>query len=181
MNKPSKVLFSEEQRFRNHPLIILVFAVLLAVIGLQVFGLYSQLILKKPWGEHPGSDDTLLITSVAVIVSVIIFALMFVSLRLITEVREDGLYFRFPLLINKWRSIGCNDIERFEAGKYRPVRDFGGWGIRVKPFRSKAYSVRGNQALKLYLKNGKKVFFGTQDPDGIRRAMEKMFQSTNRI
>lgn len=181
MNKSSKVLFSEEQRFRNHPMIILVFAALLAVIGLQVYGLYSQLILRKPWGDHPTSDNVLLITSVIVIIAVIIFVLMFVSLRLITEVREDGIHFRFPLFINKWRTIAYSDIESFEAGRYHPVRDFGGWGIRIKPFRSKAYSVRGNQALKLYLKNGKKVFFGTQDPDGIRRAMEKMFKSTNRI
>lgn len=181
MERQSRVLFSEEQRFRNHPLILLVFTVLLAAIGLQVYGLYSQLILKKPWGDHPTSDNALLITSLIVIVAVIIFALLFVTLKLITEVREDAVYFRFPLLINKWKSIECAKIEKYEVGKYHPVRDFGGWGIRVRAFRSKAYSVRGNQALKLYLRNGRKVFIGTQEPDGIRRAVEKMMQSTNRI
>ena len=55
---------------------------------------------------------------------------------MITEIRGDGLYVRFIL-------FGFNETESAEATKYRPIRDFGGWGIRYGR-TGKAYNVSSN-------------------------------------
>ncbi len=46
-----------------------------------------------------------------------------------------------------------------------------GWGKS-----GSAFNVKGNIGLQLYLKNGKKVLFGTQRPDALKRAMDKMMK-----
>jgi len=52
------------------------------------------------------------------------------SLCLKTEVRADGIYLKMWPLHRSFRRIPWAKIERYEAKQYRPIREFGGWGIR---------------------------------------------------
>ena len=53
---------------------------------------------------------------------------LFYVLRLDTVVRSDGLYIRFyPFW---WRRIGFDEIQSCQVRTYRPIREYGGWGIR---------------------------------------------------
>ena len=52
------------------------------------------------------------------------------SLRLETEVRGDGIYLRMWLLHWSFRRISWSEVDRYEPRTYRPLREFGGWGIR---------------------------------------------------
>lgn len=71
-------------------------------------------------------------------------------------------------------AIALADIDTLESGEYRPLRDFGGWGLRGSRDR-RVWSARGNRAVRLTLSGGRVVYLGSDDPgkleNGIRRAM----------
>lgn len=65
-------------------------------------------------------------------------------------------------------------IARLESVEYRPLRDFGGWGIRGSKNR-RAWTASGNQAVVLHLHDGRQIYLGTDNPrrleERIRAAM----------
>ena len=79
------------------------------------------------------------------------------------EVRSDHLFIWFGPLRLIRRRIRYSDIQRVGAITYRPFREFGGWGIRWRPGKS-AWSIRGNQAVNVELRNGKSVYVGSRFP-----------------
>ena len=54
---------------------------------------------------------------------------------------------------------------------YRPLLEFGGWGIRWRPGRT-AWSIRGNQAAAVTLKSGKQIYVGSQHPQRLAGAIQ---------
>jgi len=175
-----KVLFSEEQKFDQwwFRMIILCSAIPLVVI----FGiaLYRQIILGKPWGDHPAPDAILIsITAFLFVVMTGLTRLAF-RLRLITDITEDGLRYRFPPFIRRFRTISKYDIGEFRTREYNAIREYGGWGIRQGGSKQGiAYNVKGNKGLQLRLKNGRQILFGTQRPDAIRAAMDRLMKPTD--
>lgn len=170
--------YHEEQFIRENWFVLLAAPVLLCMVVLQVYGMYQQLYLGKPWGDNPASDTGLIIFSVTTIIVMLLIAILLFRSRLIIEVRGDGFFYSFPILINRTRKINLADIESYVVGKYHPLRDFGGWGIRFG-LSGKAYNIKGKMGLQLVLKNGKKILFGTQHPEELRRAMQKVMNTTN--
>ncbi|WP_411967720.1 DUF6141 family protein [Haloferax sp. YSSS75] len=97
------------------------------------------------------------------------------SLRLQTEVRADGIYLKMWPLHWSFRRIPYAEIERYESKQYRPLRDFGGWGIRWTPGKL-AYNVSGNRGVWLERTNGRAVLVGSQHPDEFVRAIDEAVQ-----
>jgi len=172
-----RIYFTEEQKFDQvwfRLIIILSWVPLVVIFGI---GIYQQLILKKPWGNHPTSDAGLLLTTAFVFLIMAGTTWLTFSLRLITEVTEEGLKYRFPPLINKFKTIPKGMIADYQVRKYNPIGEFGGWGIKVGTFgKGKAYNVKGNIGLQLILKDNKKILFGTQRPDALQAAMDKLMK-----
>ncbi|MBS3975551.1 MAG: hypothetical protein KGZ75_02275 [Syntrophomonadaceae bacterium] len=159
-----KIFFREVQRFRQ-PLIWLL---IVPIILLQWWGAFQQLILKKPFGTNPAPDAMLLIFWLLFGIGL---PILFLALRLETEVRRDGFYFRFYPLHISYRKLAFKELQSYQAVKYSPLRDYLGWGIRYGP-KGKAYNVSGNKGLRVKLQNGKEVLFGSQKPDELVMAIE---------
>jgi len=167
MNQTSD--FSEVQRFRQTWIWVLILPISLFLIILFGYGMVKQLILGHSWGSRPLSDTALAIMGPLWILFGIGLAYLFYSMKLITEVRNDGLYIRFfPLTHQK---IPFEDIRRCEVRTYSPIREFGGWGIRYGR-KAKAYNVSGNQGVQLELSNGKRLLIGSGRPEELARAIE---------
>ncbi|GAB7094558.1 hypothetical protein JCM30237_17110 [Halolamina litorea] len=98
-------------------------------------------------------------------------ALFIYSLRLRTEVRSDGVYYRLWPLHRSFRRIGWAEIETYEAETYRPIREFGGWGIRWAPGKI-AYSVSGNRGVRIERAGEPTVLLGSQRPEAFAAAIE---------
>lgn len=66
------------------------------------------------------------------------------------------------------------DVSEIESVTYKPLRDFGGWGLRGSK-RKRVWSARGNRAVRLHLTDGRQVWVGSDEPDRlegrIRNAM----------
>jgi hypothetical protein len=71
------------------------------------------------------------------------------------------------------RTIAPAQIARWEARTYRPIRDYGGWGVRFGP-RGRAYNVSGNRGVEITLANGKRVLVGSQRADDLAAAIARI-------
>lgn len=173
----NKSYFKEEQYFSSpwfwaFLIVLFTFTLLPTVVAI-----YSGVVLEKPMGENPDYIVTLFITLAIIIVVYLVVILFFRKMRLDVEIKQDGLYYRYVPFINKYRHFLKEEIKSFEVRKYRPIKDYSGWGIRNSWGKAgTAFTVKGNMGLQLYLVNGKKVLFGTQRGDALTRAMAKMMQ-----
>lgn len=175
--KIKKTYFKEEQYFSNPWFWVFLIIVFTGSIVPIVVAFYSELVLGKPFGENPDSLDSMMITLSILVFVYILVVFFFRKMKLVTEVRSEGIFYRYPPFILKERKFDLNEIERFEIRKYKPVKDYGGWGIRYGWGKAgRALTVSGKEGLQLYLKDGKKVLFGTHRADAMLRAVNKMMK-----
>jgi hypothetical protein len=62
------------------------------------------------------------------------------------------------------RTIHFDQIVRTESVTYSPIREFGGWGVRWGKDGKKVWSARGNHAVVLHLKDGTRLYVGSDSP-----------------
>jgi hypothetical protein len=152
--------YREVQKLSRGPLVLVAVAVLGAIGGALALG-------SLPGGSSPPAWFPLLVLAAVLGLS----GLLMVLLRLVVEARPDALYVRFIPL--RTRRIPYASILRCEPCTYRPIRDFGGWGIRWGGPRNWAYTIRGNRGVRLHLEGGQRLLVGSQTPDDLARAIEE--------
>jgi len=176
MKQDSNIFFNEEQRLK-HAWIWLVLALMSFLIF--SYGLFVQMILHKPWGNKPMDDKGLIIVSILVTSIFIVVYFVFKGTRLITEIKSEGIYLKYPPYFTKHIVYHFNDIKHFNKHKYSALKDYGGNGVRKKPKNNEvAYLVFGDEGIQLALSSGQKVLIGTQRSEyflsAIRKAMRGM-------
>lgn len=154
--------FHEEQRFRQP----WIWALVLGIAALQWWAWVQQIVLGRPFGDNPGPDWMVWLFLILFGVGL---PLLFVVLRLVVEVRDNGIWLRFFPLTK--RSIPFEEIRQVEAVDYKPIRQYGGWGIRGLG-SNRAYNVRGSQGVRLYLRNGDELVIGSQRPQALALAID---------
>lgn len=103
-----------------------------------------------------------------VILSLIL--LLFIFMRLEVEVCTRSFRYRFFPFIPRWRKFGLESLESAEAISYRPIIEFGGWGIRYGRGMW-AYTVSGDKGVIVRIRNGKTFMLGTRRPEDLRRSL----------
>ncbi len=170
MTQPhSKILFKETQRFTQW----WIWAFNLGILLMPFIAIYQQLIRGEMFGDKPMSDLGLLVLTCFIVLLVVSFRIM----NLKTEITNDRIYFYFFPFHTKKHFYDLADIRKMEVVKYRPILDYGGWGVRG--FGSnKAFSVKGNKGLKIIFKNGDIRLIGTQKPEELQKVIQEL-QITN--
>ena len=146
-----EIIFEEKQKFNQWWLwaILLVFP-LLSVIPFDDKGINSYYMLIG-----------------------ISIPLMFYFFELRTFVTSKGLSFQFFPFHFKKHLIKIEDIEKFKAMEYSPMKEYGGWGIKFG-FKGKAYNVSGNKGVKVFLNNDTNIMFGSQKYKDLEKALKKI-------
>lgn len=62
------------------------------------------------------------------------------------------------------KKVRYDQIVRTESVKYDPIREFGGWGVRWGKGGKKVWSARGNRAVVLHLRDGTRLYVGSDAP-----------------
>jgi hypothetical protein len=101
-------------------------------------------------------------------------ALLLSTATLHTQVRPDGIHYRFFPFHRRWRHIPRQDIRWYYLRTYEPISEYGGWGLRRSAKHGRAYNTRGDQGLQLELTNGQKILFGTGHGEAFREALERL-------
>jgi len=162
--------YHEEQRFRQRWLWMLLLLGVLATAGLFGYGMLQQLLLGHSWGDRPMSDTALALTGSGLLLFELALLWLFYSLCLVTELRPDGLHLHLRPLYRK--HIPCQRIRSCIARTYRPLAEYGGWGIKYG--RSGwAYNVSGNRGVQLVLDDGKRILVGSQQADKLAKALQQ--------
>ncbi len=151
--------FHEEQQFRQPWVWLLLLLITVCVTGMFAHGIYTQLYLGQAWGDRPMTDTALVISAAFSFLISAGLTLLFYKLKLVTDVGPDGIHIRFFPLTR--RQITFDSITSCKARTYRPIREYGGWGIRFSR-KGKAYNVSGNRGVQLEFKQGRPLLIGSQ-------------------
>ena len=108
------------------------------------------------------------------ILSLIFVVFYFLELRV--KVSKQGIQYQFFPFHFKSYFIKIEEIENIEAIKYKPLGDYGGWGIRYG-FKGKCYNVKGNLGVKVYLKKGSYVLFGSQKHKTLEKVLSQLLNN----
>jgi hypothetical protein len=100
---------------------------------------------------------------------VLVAVLLFLELQV--TVQDSGVRIRMLPFAN--RTITPAQIARWEARTYRPIREYGGWGVRFGP-RGRAYNVSGTRGVEITLDSGKRVLIGSQRSDDLAAAIARI-------
>ena len=120
---------------------------------------------------------TILSAMINLLVSIIIISIgfgfiwLFYRMKLITTINEDGINIIFAPFTNF--IIPFNKIKKYQIRQYRPIIEYGGWGIRYSKY-GKAYNVSGKIGLQIELSNGKRLLIGTQNPDTLLQTLNEI-------
>lgn len=94
--------------------------------------------------------------------------------KLITEVKANQLRVEFSSsVLQVAHLMSLDELKSHEAVSWRPFRDFGGWGLRMNPWKGWSYSVGGDRGVRVELENGTQVLIGSQRADELNEAITK--------
>ena len=155
--------FREEQQFRQSWIWLIIGSSLLALIPLW-YGVYQQLVLGIPWGDDPASDGMLVLVVAGMTLLIGSLLYLFRISRLFVSLDSEGVKYRFTPFHRRIHAIPWTEVNKAFVRTYRPIIEYGGWGIRYG-LKGRAYNVSGNEGLQLELKSGRRVLFGTKEPD----------------
>ncbi|MHC4475423.1 MAG: DUF6141 family protein [Planctomycetota bacterium] len=162
----NEVIFREVQRFGLWLRWVLVLSVPVLVAILASVGVAGGNFTEP-------SFILSLLVGILVLVAV---AVLFLTLRLETEVRPDGLYVRFFPFHIRHKRFEAQDLSECYARQYRPILEYGGWGIKCGK-NGKAYNVSGNQGVQLVFKNSRQLLIGTQRAQELAEAISSIMTS----
>jgi hypothetical protein len=75
------------------------------------------------------------------------------------------------------KKIAFDDIEKVYVRKYKPIMEYGGWGIRLGLFgKGWAINIAGNKGIQIEFKDSKKRKFliGTQKEGDVEAVLGKL-------
>lgn len=161
MSGKGAALFREEQKIRQPR----VWALVAILPGAFTLLLIWQVVLGHKAGEHPMTNGNV----IGWTIFLWLVWLRLVTFRLVTKVVRGQL----TVSMGGWwtvRRIALSEIGRTELVTYRPIEDYGGYGIRLTK-RGRAYIASGDRGVRLTFAKGGKMLVGSQRPDELARAI----------
>lgn len=159
------ILFTEKQKFRQW----WVWAILLGINGLFIFGLIKQILFRQQFGDNPMSDKGLIFFMLFMFV----FTFLFSQIGLETQITNKGIAIRFLLFDRDYKLFKWSEISKCYIRQYRPLMEYGGWGIKYGS-RGIAYNVFGNKGIQLEFLDGRNILIGTNKPEEVQKVIQSI-------
>lgn len=163
MNK-SNLFFYEKQPFR----VWWIWLIILGISGFFIAATVRQVAFANPVGTNPSPDTHLVIASALSLALIALFGLM----RLETRIMADGVYTRFFSFV-PFKKRAWDDIQQLRIRRYRPILEYGGWGIRGWG-DNRALNVSGNIGLRIRMVSGDRMLIGTKQPQAMNEALRQL-------
>jgi hypothetical protein len=161
------VVYREEQNFD--------WWVYLLVGMVEVLGWVTLFVLLKNGADPASGRGFTAVAALLVLVSALGVPLLLLVgfLRMTTEVRLGDLRVWFGWVQSYRRVVPISTIQRVEVVSYRPLKDYGGWGLRRGPDGVRLLSARGNRGVRIDLADGTRLLIGSQRPEALAVAIER--------
>ncbi len=93
-------------------------------------------------------------------------------LHMTTEVSPTGLRVSFGWAPTNPRIIDIQSIRCTQVVNYRPLADYGFWGVRAGRDGERAFIARGTRGVRLELIDGTKLLIGSQRPEALASVLD---------
>ena len=153
--QPATALFREEQYFDWR-----VYALIASVEALTALG-----ILRVSVWSHE------LLLGIAAGSGLLLILAIFL-LHMTTEVTPTDIRVWFAWVPVYRRIVPLHEVRRVEPASFRPVSDYGFWGIRTGRDGERALIARGNRGVRLELTDGSLLVIGSQRPEELALAIQ---------
>jgi hypothetical protein len=157
-----KTVFEERQRFTQWWLWLIV----IVMDAGYSFALGRHIFLQIQAGLDPQINTGMLIP----VVIVFLITLLFILLRLDTIIDDAGIHVRFFPFHLSFRHYGWETISNCFVRKYKPLLEYGGWGIRGTG-KNKALNVKGDMGIQIEFFDGKRLLIGTSKFEEVSKVL----------
>lgn len=155
--------FTEVQRFTQIWMWVVIFFSDLFALGIGRLAAYDP---------KTSPTDRIVVICLVSFVAALPIVLMLV-MKMQVDVRSDSIALKFSPFHITPRIFELSTIASAEAVTYRPMIDYGGWGLRKNRQGDYIYNVRGDRGVLLTFKDGKKLTIGSQRPDDLAREISQ--------
>ena len=156
-----KILFRETQQFRQVWLWALILASTVPALVITSITLWHD-------------EKTTLATKFMILGMVVLITginiLMLVIVKLDTVVSDAGVYYRWRPFRTKYIVLNWRDVATVTAKKYPYLS----YGFHRRPGFGKVNNVNGNKGILFELKDGKRVYLGTQKLKPLQYSLEQV-------
>lgn len=139
----------------------------LAIIVCLILAVGMILSLRMSGAERLASLTATLLPALLIII-------FYFAVQLRTSVTNDSVNVRMTPFGGQ--EIALEDIRTVEVVDYRPLRDFGGWGVRFGR-KGKIYNARGDRAVKLSMTDKSTLFIGSSRPEQLANVISARTKS----
>lgn len=162
MQKESELLFEEVQTITSKSTS--------KFFKIASFIVLAALVITIVFQKGRASDFTYLLITIFPVVFIINLLL---PLKLVTQIRANGIYVRFPLLQPFFKKFYWSDISEVYIRNYDAFSQYFGWGLKISP-NGTGYIVAGDTGIQIIFKNGNKVLITTQQPNEVNEILRKL-------
>ncbi|MGE5519521.1 MAG: hypothetical protein ACM3VS_06280 [Candidatus Dadabacteria bacterium] len=100
----------------------------------------------------------------------LIIAAIFCGFRMVTQIRKDGIYVRYPPFQPRRVYFPWSDIRQVYLRKYNALPEYNGWGMKLG-VSGRCYTAGGDTGLQLQLNDGTLILIGTKMPEHIQQVL----------
>ena len=140
-------------------------------VYLVLWGAFIAGALPLLWGETALALPAGLLVAASVLLVAALVQVLFGGTTVLVETEAIRVHLGLVPVVSK--RVRYEQIRALESVRYRPIKEFGGWGIRGFG-QKQAWTARGDQAVVLHLVNGRDLYIGSDHPrrleDRIRMA-----------
>jgi hypothetical protein len=153
--QPVAAVYREEQYFDWRVYALIAFVGLVTGLGL---------LRGRIWSTEVAVG---LLIGVAFLMCVVVFLL-----HMTTEVSAASVSVSFGWSPTYPRTMGIHTIRSVEVVSYRPIGDYGFWGVRSGRDGERAFIARGTRGVRLELIDGTRVLIGSQRPEALASVLD---------
>lgn len=118
-----------------------------------------------------------IVPAVAVVLPVGTTLLILLS-KLTLKIDETGVHYKYwPAHRDGLKYIPWNNVQYIYVREVKPIKEYGGWGIRYSSRRGQAYILSGKYGLQLHLKTGEALLIGVKDPQKMIAFLDKLMEN----
>jgi hypothetical protein len=166
--RPAATVFHEEQFFD--------WRVYALIATLEIVAGYWIVWGTRHWGPvaallaHRWSAEF----TIGLLATVLVpYLLVIAMLHMTTEVTATEVRVWFGWVPIYRRALPLTGIRSNHVVQYRPILDYGGWGIRAGRNGERVLNARGNRGVRLELADGSKLLIGSQRPEELAETIER--------
>jgi hypothetical protein len=93
--------------------------------------------------------------------------------KMITQIRTDGIYVRFPPFQSSFSRYEWGNILDIYIREFDAIPEYGGWGIRFSPM-GRGFILPGHTGIQIVLQDKSRILISTRMPEEVAEVLKRM-------